>query len=125
MAFICDAMLDAFLDYLDNADKLHLCSAEPTTYAEAASTYSKGNVAISSANWTTANGDSNGRKATLAAMALTPSATATVTHWAIVKSGTSELIATGALAAQLGLTSGVAITTQALVVAAPDAVALS
>lgn len=123
MPFICDAMLDAALDYLDNADYLHLCSAEPTSYAEAASTYSKGSVAINSTDWTTANGDSTGRKATLAAQTLTPSATATVTHWALVKSGTTLLIAWGTLAASLGLSDGVDVTTQELVITLPDAVA--
>ena len=37
-----DGMLDAALAYLLNATTVHLCSAQPTTYTEAATTYTLG-----------------------------------------------------------------------------------
>jgi len=37
-----DGMLDSALAYLLNATTVHLCSAQPTTYTEAATTYTLG-----------------------------------------------------------------------------------
>ena len=44
MAFISDEVFDQGLDYADtNGTRIDICSQEPTTYAEATSTYTLGN----------------------------------------------------------------------------------
>lgn len=64
---ILDAFLDAALNYLKtNAGTLHVCSTEPTTYAEAHVTYMLAEVTIDSDDFTgPANGDASGRKITV------------------------------------------------------------
>lgn len=69
--FVPDATLDAMLDVIANAvDRIDICSTQPTTYAEATSTYTLGNVTVTAGDgngdWTIGNGDVSGRKLTLA-----------------------------------------------------------
>lgn len=69
--FVPDAAIDAMLAVIANAvDRIDICSTQPTTYTEATSTYSLGNVAVTlgvgGGDWTAANGDVSGRKLTLA-----------------------------------------------------------
>ena len=69
--FVPDATIDAMLDVIaDNVDRIDICSTQPTTYAQATSTYSLGNATVTagagSGDWTLANGDTSGRKLTLA-----------------------------------------------------------
>lgn len=64
--FVPDATLDSMLAVITaNVDRLDICSTQPTTYAEATSTYSLGNKALAGA-WSSANGDVSGRKITCA-----------------------------------------------------------
>jgi len=49
----------------DNADKYYACSAEPTTYAEATSTYALANTNVSSADFTWGSG-TTGQELTVA-----------------------------------------------------------
>lgn len=65
-----DAILDGMLAVIaDSVDRIDICSTQPTTYAEATSTYSLGDVAVTAGagngDWTLGNGDTNGRKLTL------------------------------------------------------------
>ena len=63
-----DAVLDGGPDYLEtNCTRVDICTTEPTTYAEATSTYTVGNYTLNGADWTIANGDTSGRKITLGA----------------------------------------------------------
>jgi len=64
---IHDNVLDAALNYIkNNATELTVCSTEPTTYAEAHTTYKLADVTIDSDDFTgPANGDSSGRKITV------------------------------------------------------------
>ncbi len=67
-----DAVLDGSLDILaDNAVRVDICTTEPTTYAEATSTYTVANYVLTAGDgagdWTIANGDVSGRKLTLGA----------------------------------------------------------
>lgn len=69
--FVPDSTLDAMLDVIaDAVDRIDICSTQPTTYAEATSTYTLGNVAVTlgdgGGDWTIGNGDTSGRKLTLA-----------------------------------------------------------
>ncbi len=88
-----DAMLDAAFDWLDQADKQVVCSAQPTTYAEAVTTYALADVAMTvNTDYTKANGDTSGRKCTVAAKSgVTVDATGTATHLALVSTGDSTL----------------------------------
>jgi hypothetical protein len=66
-----DATIDAMLAVIANAvDRIDICSTQPTTYAEATSTYSLGNVVVTAGvgggDWTAGNGDVSGRKITMA-----------------------------------------------------------
>ena len=88
-----DAMLDAAFDWLDQADLMVLCSAQPTTYAEATATYALADVAVTpNTDFTKANGDTSGRKVTVAAKSgVAVDTTGTATHIALVITGTSTL----------------------------------
>jgi hypothetical protein len=88
-----DLMLDAALDYIKtNADKMVLCSAQPTTYTEANATYALADVAIDSSDFTHADGTS-GRKTTIAQqLNVTVDVSGDGTHVALVKTGTSALL---------------------------------
>lgn len=110
-------VLDAALTKLDTeANALHVCSQEPADYTEATSTYTLGNKATPSVG---APADTTGgRKVTVAAITDgTATATGTATHWALVDTVNSRLLATGALSASQGITSGNTLTLDAFDVA--------
>lgn len=81
-----DLMLDAALDYIkNNCTQEAVCSAQPTTYAEATSTYKLAlKTGLTSGSFTHANGDTNGRKTTVAQQAtITVDTGGTATHIAL------------------------------------------
>lgn len=101
MAFIIDSALDAALAHIaDNGTRLDLCSSEPTTYAEATSTFTLGNVTLTASDgggdWTIAAGDTSGRKLTLGAQTVTDTGAGTATHYAITN-GVDTLYATNTM----------------------------
>jgi len=59
-----DDVLDAALNYIkNNGDRLCICSAQPTSYTEAITTYKLAILTIDSADYTgPSNGDASGRK---------------------------------------------------------------
>ncbi len=79
-------VLDGALNIIkNNANLMTLCSAQPTTRAEAVTTYALADVAVSSGDFTLAAGDVSGRKASIAAKNAIPvDASGTGTHVAIV-----------------------------------------
>ena len=82
-----DDILDAALDFLvDNATFLCVNSAEPSTYAEAYTTYALARVAITSADFAAREaGSTSGRKMTVSAQSsISNIATGIATHVAIV-----------------------------------------
>lgn len=83
-----DATIDSMFDYIDQCDLMTVCNAEPTTYTEATSTFKLADVALTpDTDFTKANGDTNGRKVTIAAKSAVPVDTSgTATHVAIVRS---------------------------------------
>jgi len=83
--FTNDAVMDAALDeIINNADEMNLCSVAPTTRTEAITTYSLADVVIDSADFSKADGDVSGRKATVAAQnSVTVDASGMATHVAI------------------------------------------
>jgi hypothetical protein len=65
-----DSVLDAALDYvIDNAENVYVCSAEPTTFLEASSTYKLGTKASPSFTGPADDAVHDGRKITLDAIA--------------------------------------------------------
>ena len=87
------AAMDLALDYVGaNADKMIVCSAQPTTYTEANATFALADVAVAGGDFTKANGDTSGRKVTVGAKAgVVVDANGTATHIAFVKTGDTTL----------------------------------
>lgn len=88
-----DLLMDAAFDWVDQCTTQILCSAQPTTYAEATSTYALADVAMTpDTDFTKANGDTSGRKVTVAAKSsVTVDSSGTGTHVALVRSNDSSL----------------------------------
>jgi len=81
-----DDVLDGAIDVLDQGDLMIACSAEPTTRAEAVSTYALADATmVADTDYTKANGDTSGRKVTVAAKStITVDATGSANHVAVV-----------------------------------------
>ena len=107
MASLNDRVYDNGLTVLDTeVSHLYICSQEPTTYAQASSTYALGVKATPTVSAPGAR-TPNGRKVTVTAITDgTVSATGTATHYAMVDSTNSRLLATGALSSSQAVTSG-------------------
>jgi len=76
----------------DNADKYYACSTEPTTYAEATSTYALASENVSSSDFTWETG-STGEELTVAAKSgISIDADGELNHVALVDSATSKLL---------------------------------
>ena len=107
MAFITDYVLDAALSKLDTeANRLYITSQEATSYVAATSTYALG---VKTGLTVSAPTDRvpNGRKVTVAQFSDgTVTATGTATHYAIVDTNNSRLLATGSLAQPQVVTNG-------------------
>ena len=100
-----DTNIDLMLDICEG-DVVHACSAQPTTYAEAVTTYNLASQAVTGGNYTKANGDVSGRKNTLATPAgASITATGTADHIAVTLAAGSilKLVTT---ATSQALTSG-------------------
>ena len=90
---IPDAILDKTLDEIATATKQVLCSAQPTTYTEANATYALADIVIDGADFTKANGDTSGRKVTIAAQSgVLIDTSGTGTHIALIRTADSTLI---------------------------------
>lgn len=118
-----DRVLQAGLAALAaETDKIFVCSAIPTTYTEASSTFALGNK-----NWGAGNAfggpaaaSPNGRKVTSVAIADGAiTASGTVFCWAAVDSATSRLLATGALSGGMAVTNGWIFTLESFAVHMP------
>lgn len=99
-----NAVLDAALNYLaDNGSTLHICAGEPTTYAEASGANELGSTALATGDgndYTIADGDTSGRKVTVAAqLGVNITADGTADHLAITN-GTDTLLYVTTITAQ-------------------------
>lgn len=66
-------VLDGAWDVLDQADIQTVCSTQPTTRTEAITTFKLADVAMTpNTDYTKANGDTSGRKVTVAAKSAVP-----------------------------------------------------
>ena len=123
MAYLNDYVLDLALAYLDtNGNQLNICSSEPTNYTEAVTTNSLG-VKTSLSIGAPADRTPNGRKVTVASFtdgSVTVNGTAT--HWSIVDTGATRLIAAGLLSGSQVVTSGNTFSLGAFDIGLADAV---
>ncbi len=101
-----DDILDAALQHIeDNADKLTICSQEPTTYAEGNATFALGDAVPTFTG--PANGDASGRKTTVDAVAAADvDATGEANHVALLDTGTSKLLYVTTIPTPQNVTSG-------------------
>ena len=65
---ISDADFDGAFDIIDQCNIMTVCTTQPTTRTEAVTTYALADVAMTvNSDYTKANGDTSGRKVTVAA----------------------------------------------------------
>ena len=121
MAFLNDRVFDNGLTVLDTeANSVHVTSAEATTYTEAITTYTLGSSnSLAIAAPTDRVG--GGRKVTVASIADgSITGTGTVTHYALVDTTNSRLLATAALTASQSVTNGNTFTLATFDIGIPD-----
>ena len=121
MAALGDRVFDAGLSALDTeANKITVTSQEATTFAQANATYALGNsTSLSIAAPSDRTG--GGRKVTVAAISDgSITSTGTATHYAIIDTTNSRLLATAALTASQSVTSGNTFTLATFDIGIPD-----
>ena len=121
MAFLNDRVFDNGLTTLDTeANAIHVTSQEAVDYTEATSTYTLGNSTSLSIG-APADRDGGGRKVAVAAISDgSITGTGTVTHYAIVDTANSRLLATAALTASQSVTNGNTFTLATFDIGIPD-----
>jgi len=121
MAFLNDRVFDNGLTVLDTeANAIHVTSQEATDYTEATSTYTLGNSTSLSIG-APADRTGGGRKVAVAAISDgSITGTGTVTHYAIVDTVNSRLLATAALTASQSVTTGNTFTLATFDIGIPD-----
>lgn len=121
MASLADRVFDNGLTVLDTeANRIDITSQEATTYTEATSTYTLGNSTSLSIG-APADRSGGGREVTAAAISdgsVTGSGTAT--HYAVVDTSNSRLLATGSLSASQSVTSGNSFSLASFTIGIPD-----
>ena len=121
MATLNDRVFDNGLTVLDTeANAIHITSQEATDYTDATSTSTLGNSTSLSIG---APQDRSGGGREVVVAAITDgsvTATGTATHYAIVDTSNSRLLATGALTASQAVTSGNTFTLTSVTIGIPD-----
>jgi hypothetical protein len=121
MATLNDRVLDNGLTVLDTeADKIVITSQAATTYAEANATYALGNSTSLSIAAPTDRG-AGGREVVVAAIsdgAVT--ATGTASHYAIIDTVNSRLLAVSTLTTSQAVTNGNTFTLSSISIGIPD-----
>lgn len=120
MAYLDDRVFDNGLSVLsDEADELHICSDEASTYLEATDTFSLGEASPT----ISAPGDRSGggREVDVSSIADgSVTDTGTASHYAIVDTIGSRLLAAGALDTPQSVTSGNTFTLSSFRIGIPD-----
>ena len=123
--FALDAVLDALLEAIANAgDRLFVCSAQPTTYAEASATYMLAQHTMTegdgNGDYTLGDGAVNGRKLTVTAQAtINVTNTGTALFVAICDSVAQTVLAVTTVTSQ-ALTSGNTVSVPAFTLTVAD-----
>lgn len=121
MATLNNRVFDNGLSVLDTeANKILLTSQEATTYAEANATYALGNsTSLSIAAPSDKSG--GGREVVVAAISDgSITGTGSATHYAIVDTSNSRLLATSTLSSSQSVTSGNSFTLASFTIGIPD-----
>jgi hypothetical protein len=123
MAYINDYVLDLALSYIDiSANRLDICSTEPTNFSQATSSLTLGNKTGISVSAPT-NRTPDGRKVTVSAITDgTITGNGTAAFWAITDTANSRLVATGSLGTPQVVTSPNTFTLQSFDIGIKDAV---
>jgi hypothetical protein len=121
MATLNNRVFDNGLSVLDTeANKILVTSQEATTYTEANATYALGNSTSLSIG-APADRSGGGREVTVAAISDgSVTGNGTATHFAVVDTLNSRLLATGSLTASQAVTSGNTFTLGAFTIGIPD-----
>lgn len=121
MATLGDRVFDNGLTVLDTeANAIHVTSQEAASYAEATSTYTLGNSTSLSIG-APQDRSGGGREVVVAAISDgSVTGTGTATHYAIVDTVNSRLLATGSLTASQSVTSGNTFTLSSVSIGIPD-----
>jgi hypothetical protein len=121
MASLADRVFDNGLTVLDTeANRIDITSQEVTTYTEATSTYTLGNSTSLSVG-APADRTGGGRQVTVAAISDgSVTADGTATHYSIVDTSNSRLLATGSLSASQVVSNGNTFTLGSFTVGIPD-----
>jgi hypothetical protein len=111
--FMKDLIMDEALNYIkNNADQLVLCDGEPADYTDATTDkgsggHALGETSIGSADFTLADGDTDGRKVTLAAQNdVSVDVSGTADHYAVVDDTNSDLLYVTTISNSQSVTSG-------------------
>ena len=121
MATLNNRVFDNGLTVLDTeANRIDITSQEAASYAEATSTYTLGNsTSLSIAAPSDRSG--GGREVVVAAVAdASVTGSGTATHYSIVDTGNSRLLATGSLTASQVVTSGNTFSLGSFTIGIPD-----
>ena len=121
MATLNNRVFDNGLTVLDTeANRIDITSQEAASYAEATSTYTLGNsTSLSIAAPSDRSG--GGREVVVAAVAdASVTGSGTVTHFSIVDTGNSRLLATGSLTASQVVASGNTFSLGSFTIGIPD-----
>ena len=121
MASLGDRVFDEGLTVLsDEANKISITSQEATTYTGGNSTYALGSSTSLSIG-SPADRSGGGREVTVSAISDgSVSGTGTATHYAILDTTNSRLLATGALSASQSVTNGNSFTLASFKIGIPD-----
>jgi len=120
-AYLHDDILDAALNVIDSlTENLYICSAQPTTFAEASSTYKLGTKATPAIS-VPENGDASGRKVVVSAITDgTVDATGTATWIALTDDSESKLLVAQELSSSQAVTISNTFTLTEFDITIPD-----
>jgi hypothetical protein len=117
MASISNYVLDGALSLLAEANEIHICSAEPTSYGVLGSLGNSVNLSVGAPEERPAGG----RQVTVAAIADGDvTANGLATHYALVDTTSSRLLITGSLNAGQTVTAGNTFSLAAFTIGIPD-----
>ena len=121
MATLNNRVFDNGLTVLDTeANRIDITSQEAASYAEATSTYTLGNSTSLSIS-APSDRSGGGREVVVAAVAdASVTGSGTATHYSIVDTGNSRLLATGSLTASQVVTSGNTFSLGSFTIGIPD-----
>lgn len=116
--YAATAVLDALLDKIATGVVMTVCSTQPTSYAQATSTYKLASVSMSGGDFTKAAGSPSGRQVTVGSKSgVSVTASGSAQHVAICDGSTLLYVTT--LTAQ-ALTSGNTVTIPSWIVTVTD-----